>query len=389
MSESSNKNTSPSQPAAILPDHSFSMDVPGTRYGRAFRSCWFVFWGVVCPAIFLAMASDFHGLDMWQSGDFGTYALLVFHASSMWMLYPLLVFSACGLVAMAFNSSVHVKKSWVQLAVLSGTLLWIELWIAWCGGVARELGGVGGVLMITFVVSPFVGMIFVQPFVAIMRLLTLDQYNPKYETPSKFLYVVVLVVFGLASLLLLAFWIICVICAAPLAVSAYAYASYEILASRKSLLRIRLSAIFIAIAWLSVHFAAWRIAIVGAIREYNQLPTEQPQGCFVASAAARGHHRFVKSWRVRGATGHRVAITRQLQLLKSLEILLKESVPRLHKSLRRVYNRVGPVIARRLGNPWLADGVYILLKPAEWLAWVVVRSIGKVPANVVAAIYRA
>jgi hypothetical protein len=35
---------------------------------------------------------------------------------------------------------------------------------------------------------------------------------------------------------------------------------------------------------------------------------------------------------------------------------------------RKIYNHAGPVIARRMTSPWLADLTFLALKPLEWLA---------------------
>lgn len=41
-------------------------------------------------------------------------------------------------------------------------------------------------------------------------------------------------------------------------------------------------------------------------------------------------------------------------------------VPGAHRRVRRFYDRVGPLLARGLKHPVLADVAYWILKPAEW-----------------------
>ena len=41
-------------------------------------------------------------------------------------------------------------------------------------------------------------------------------------------------------------------------------------------------------AWGTAYAASWAAAVAQAIRSYQALPTTQPTGCYVASAAARG-----------------------------------------------------------------------------------------------------
>jgi hypothetical protein len=49
----------------------------------------------------------------------------------------------------------------------------------------------------------------------------------------------------------------------------------------------------------------------------------------------------------------------------SFEELWREAHPAGHARFRRFYNVVGPRLARRVTNPWLADITYLLLKPVE------------------------
>ncbi len=63
----------------------------------------------------------------------------------------------------------------------------------------------------------------------------------------------------------------------------------------------------------------------------------------------------------------------QTRTLKCAELILREACPRLHRVLRGAYDAVGPVLARRLTHPLLADTAYLALKPFEWLARAVVR----------------
>ncbi len=61
-------------------------------------------------------------------------------------------------------------------------------------------------------------------------------------------------------------------------------------------------------------------------------------------------------------------VNQQLATLWAFEVLWRECAPQSHAVFRRGYNLVGPVIARRITSPWIADALYIALKPAELLA---------------------
>jgi hypothetical protein len=61
-----------------------------------------------------------------------------------------------------------------------------------------------------------------------------------------------------------------------------------------------------------------------------------------------------------------------LQRLKAAELILRQFTPRLHAVIRRIYDRIGPVLARRMKHPVIADVAYLTFKPFEWSAWIAI-----------------
>lgn len=116
---------------------------------------------------------------------------------------------------------------------------------------------------------------------------------------------------------------------------------------------------------------AWWVSIHSMLNKYYQLPTEPPD-CFIATAAAQGHRGFVKSSEAELSNGRVINVNDQLKRLKGGELVLKASLPKLHRTIRLIYNAVGPVLAKCLKNPFAADIVYVLLKPFEWFACVLI-----------------
>ncbi|WP_425401032.1 DUF6688 family protein [Aeoliella sp.] len=356
---------------------------PGWRkssYTSLFRVWWFIVWGLVFPVVFLCMAGTWGGFEMYQSGRFGTYCVLVFEWQAMIWLYPLLAFSACGLLYQLLRRPTDKAPAWQLGAVLTGLLLWLELFVAWCGAVEHEMD-VAASLFLTIIVAPIAGVLAVQPPIVITMLVKGLELKAKHEIVA---VVIGTVIITIASLSVYAGgWLVGAMVATPLAVVTYGRASWELLAPLRKSWRISISALLAVFIWLSVNFAAWRRAILVAIDEYNHLPTEPPETCFVITAAAQGHRWLVGSRDV----GQAFRVTRQLQLLKALEVLLHATVPQLHRPLRRLYNRVGPQVARRIRFAWLADVVYLAMKPAEWIAWLVVRVVAGVPRSSVRRVY--
>ncbi len=129
---------------------------------------------------------------------------------------------------------------------------------------------------------------------------------------------------------------------------------------------------FPVLAWLAALGVAWRMSVLRVLYEYTQLPAH-PSGCYIATAAACGHRRLVRSAQCQAADGTGFCVTRQLRVLKCAELILMHTCPSLHRSCRNAYDRLGPPLARRMSHPLLADIAYLSIKPFEWAAIVLMR----------------
>ena len=126
-------------------------------------------------------------------------------------------------------------------------------------------------------------------------------------------------------------------------------------------------------AWLSAYTFALRFNILKMFELYNALPTEPPN-CYIATAAAKGHPRFVGSREVTLASGKSMPVNRQLQRLKAFEIALMSVSAPSHRMMRRVYDVLGKWLAKQIQNPLLADIAYLILVPVELLSFFVLKS---------------
>jgi hypothetical protein len=97
---------------------------------------------------------------------------------------------------------------------------------------------------------------------------------------------------------------------------------------------------------------------------YARLP-EHAATCFVVTAATQGH-RAVVGPLVEVAPGRHA--TAQLLRFWGLEARWRRAHPASHRAVRRLYDRVGPRIAKRVRTRWQADVVYLALKPLELVA---------------------
>jgi hypothetical protein len=112
----------------------------------------------------------------------------------------------------------------------------------------------------------------------------------------------------------------------------------------------------------------WIAAIIWSKRRYLELPDTQPSGCFVVTAASRGHPTVVGPLVLQHRRGAWRAANRQLRVLWAFEARWRRKAPASHRRFRGLYNRLGPRLAARIDRPWKADMAYLLLTPVEWLA---------------------
>jgi len=142
-----------------------------------------------------------------------------------------------------------------------------------------------------------------------------------------------------------------------------------------------------SMAWLSSYALTWVFAIARMFEIYNSLPTHPPD-CYIATAAAQGHPRLVGSFATTTKGGQTFRLNKQLQHLKAAELILQALTPRLHRSVRIVYDVVGVYLAQKITHPAVATGVYWSLKPLEWFTQGVLLLLGRPIRQMVDRFYR-
>ena len=102
---------------------------------------------------------------------------------------------------------------------------------------------------------------------------------------------------------------------------------------------------------------------------------------YLCTVAAGGHKKIVKPVRKGIRHGHEVIVNRQLCIANAFEQILEEKTPRFHKLVRGLYDRYGFPVARLIKSKWIADIIYILMKPLEWIFLMVIYMIDVHPEN--------
>lgn len=115
-------------------------------------------------------------------------------------------------------------------------------------------------------------------------------------------------------------------------------------------------------------------------------------GHYLCSVAANGHKTVVKPVRIGKRHGHFITCNRQLLVSNAFEELIQEKWPGLHRLIRKQYDKVGDMIHDNYSvyaNKWVADLVYVLMKPAEWLFVLVLYMADRKPEQRIARQYAA
>ena len=329
-----------------------------------------MFTGVVLPIICFAISLP--DQPEWQSGNLQDYAqLLLSHKPSV-PLYPFLLYNMTCMTLLVFAPGRFVKSFVVRFGIYTGVLLALQYWVVF---VIALGGGVNPFAAVLFAVLHFSLAVFIPSLIGCGIPLLLRRFG------WTILGLIVTLVFVLgiahavatgAPSLIFGFpflvFILCLGCSTPWAVASYsAMAVYAFRNSGVKRLRFSLAQLLGVVTWLAAFLGACRTSVLWMLQEYAMLPTTPPEDCYVSTAAARGHRRLVGAEEYAAPSGKVYRVNDQVRYLKAAELLLAALSPPAHRTCRRVYDRIGPVLAARLAHPLLADAAYLSLKPAEWL----------------------
>lgn len=340
------------QPVAPLPIPVLDYQTPQPRKPQAafpgVRRTLCALAGIALPVIcFVIAAGGYPQAPEWQSGGFDKYAAMLMHKTAPVPFYPLLIYSMLAMGKLLLRQQPHTSFV-VRLGLYTGIALALQY--ALVQGAAMDIQR----LMIVPIVIGATAVAVVLGWAVELGLAALHRsgsWNRWGGLVVGLIFVLLIVVF---KGFLLVVPILALVAAPVLALAAYlaaAWIAWKYASPRRSILAVA----FGSIGWLTAWLGAWRLSIAIAMDTYQSLPKQPPPGgCYIATAAARGHRGLVD--------------VEQLRRLKAAEIFVMTLWPAAHASIRRAYDRLGPPLARRIDNPFLADLAYLSLKPAEWLA---------------------
>ena len=108
---------------------------------------------------------------------------------------------------------------------------------------------------------------------------------------------------------------------------------------------------------------------------------------YLCTVAAGGHPKIVKPIRKGMRHGHEVIVNRQLCIANAFEQVMEEYTPVFHRHIRKFYDKYGFPVARAIRSPYIADVVYILVKPLEVMFLLVLYTVDVNPENRIAVQY--
>lgn len=108
---------------------------------------------------------------------------------------------------------------------------------------------------------------------------------------------------------------------------------------------------------------------------------------YLCSVAAGGHQKVVNPLRTGKRHGNRIVVNRQLCIANAFEQVIQEKLPMCHKGVRMFYDTVGYPIAKHINSKWVADLVYLAMKPLEWFFLIVLYCVDPFPENRIAVQY--
>ena len=108
---------------------------------------------------------------------------------------------------------------------------------------------------------------------------------------------------------------------------------------------------------------------------------------YLCTVAAGGHRKIVRPIRRGIRHGHEVIVNRQLCIANAFEQVLEERTPRFHRMVRHFYDTYGFPVAKLIRSKYIADVIYFLMKPLEWLFLIVLYLVDVHPENRIAVQY--
>ncbi|MEZ6193135.1 MAG: DUF6688 family protein [Phycisphaerales bacterium] len=342
-------------------------------FGVATR-VFYVLFGVVLPILpFLIVESNGRPLLVeWQSGHWQDYIGMLLGGTPARPFYPLVILAGVAMVALIAKPVVNGRKNWVRFALLLGVIL--------AGQYTLILGtsfGIGSAIFAgcSIAVALTIAAVFVFVPASWCRGRFWSFFTPRRKAGITIGLILLALLLGLLTGNpfgpLMTPVVVSVLFSPWVCLVVYLLACARICRSSRLVKAGHVDGKD-APWWLLLfggatgYCLAWAGSISLAIDAYAKLPTDPPD-CYICTAAARGHARFVGSEPTALRSGQTIRVNRQMRTCKAVELAIKAITPCGHRALRRAYDRIGPVLAKRMSSPVAADLAYLVIAPVAWV----------------------
>lgn len=116
-------------------------------------------------------------------------------------------------------------------------------------------------------------------------------------------------------------------------------------------------------------------------------PPIENGGHYLCTVSLRGHEKLVKPVRYGIRNGNRIVVNRQLCISNAFEQLIMEKTPKFHRAIRNFYDTYGYPVSKLIKRAWVADIIYLIMKPLEWLFLIVLYTFDQKPEDRIAKQY--
>ena len=110
-------------------------------------------------------------------------------------------------------------------------------------------------------------------------------------------------------------------------------------------------------------------------------PRLDNEGHYLCTVAACGDEKVVKPLRAGKRKNKLIIVNRQLLVANAFEDLISERTPKLHKIIRKVYDKIGLPISKYITTKRRSNIVYFIMKPLEWFFVAVLYTFDIKPEN--------
>ena len=342
--------------------------------------------GVVIPVLVMGLLTFFLSIKgaNWPRNSRQDLLQVMAHPLFAWPFYSLALMASVAVIRLIYNPSLAAMNRWVRVP------LWLGLAINVHYLLVAALCLDGSTVTSIFAAGDLLGaVIFVGLVTSIARVsLSSELAGSSLRIISRRMGIGLLAWFGCVAVvvagLAMADGNVEGLIAAPLAFVVLPH--LQIIAFSSALLVVRTLAPSPPPqgdrpAWLLAYASGWTASGAALVWSWYFYPMQARGVCYVATAASRGHRRWVGSRVLTLPDGRDILVNRQLHRLITLELLLAYQAPQMQHLLRGIYDRVGPPLAAGLTNPWLADVAYLCLKPLEWTAAMICKALLPPPSH--------